>query len=67
MTNTQLILAALRSRTVQFSIALAVLSLLQGFVVQLPIPAWGHAVIGSVVAVCIVILRAITTQPLTQR
>ena len=31
MTTTQLILAALRSRTVQFSIALAVLSLLQGF------------------------------------
>ena len=67
MTTIQLILAALRSRTVQYAIALAVLSLLQGFVVQLPIPPWGHAVIGSVIAVGIVILRAITTQPLSEK
>jgi hypothetical protein len=67
MTTTQLILAALRSRTVQYAIALAVLSLLQGFVVQLPIPPWGHAVVGSVIAVCIVVLRAITTQPLSEK
>lgn len=67
MTTTQLILAALRSRTVQYAIALAVLSLLQGFVLQLPIPTWGHAVVGSVIAVCIVVLRAITTQPLSEK
>jgi hypothetical protein len=56
-----------KSRTIWFAILLAVLSVLQGFVVQLPIPAWGHAVVGSVVAVCIVILRAITTQPLSEK
>ena len=67
MTTTQLILAALRSRTVWYAIALAILSILQGFVLQLPIPAWGHAIVGCVIAVGIVILRAITTQPLTER
>ena len=67
MTTTQLIRAALRSRTVQYAIALAILSILQGFVLQLPIPPWGHAVVGSVIAVCIVVLRAITTQPLSEK
>jgi hypothetical protein len=57
----------LKSRTIWFAILLAVLSVLQGFVLQLPIPAWGHAIVGSVVAVCIVILRAITTQPLSEK
>lgn len=56
-----------KSRTIWFAILLAVLSVLQGFVLQLPIPAWGHAVVGSVIAVCIVILRAITTQPLSEK
>jgi hypothetical protein len=56
-----------KSRTIWFAILLAVLSVLQGFVLQLPIPAWGHAIVGSVVAVCIVILRAITTQPLSEK
>jgi hypothetical protein len=58
---------ALKSRTVRFAIALAVLSVLQGFVLQLPIPPWGHAVVGSVIAAAIVVLRAITTQPLSDR
>jgi hypothetical protein len=62
-----MIIQALKSRTVLFAVALAVLSVLQGFVIQLPIPPWGHAVVGSVVAVCIVILRAITTQPLSEK
>lgn len=61
------IIQALRSRTVQFSIALAILSLLQGFVIQLPIPPWGHAVVGSVIAAAVVVLRVITTQPLSQK
>lgn len=66
MTN-QLIFAALRSRTVWYAIVLAILSILQGFVLQLPIPAWGHAIVGCIIAVCIVILRAITTQPLSEK
>lgn len=67
MTTKQLILASLRSRTVRYAIVLAVLSVLQGFVLQLPITPVGQAVIGSAIAVCIVILRAITTQPITER
>ena len=57
----------LKSRTIWFAIALAVLSVLQGFVLQLPIPPWGHAVVGSVIAAAIVVLRAVTTQPLSQK
>jgi hypothetical protein len=60
-----MIIQALKSRTVLFAVALAVLSVLQGFVIQLPIPPWGHAVVGSVVAAAIVVLRIITTQPLS--
>ena len=67
MTTIQLIRAALRSRTVWYAIALAILSILQGFVLQLPIPAWGHAIVGCGIAVCIVVLRAITTQPLSEK
>ena len=62
-----MIVQALKSRTVWFAIALAVLSVLQGFVLQLPIPTWGHAVVGSVIAAAIVVLRIITTQPLSQK
>ena len=62
-----MIIQALKSRTVWFAIALAVLSVLQGFVLQLPIPPWGHAVVGSVIAAAIVVLRAITTQPLVNK
>lgn len=62
-----MITQALKSRTVWFAIALAVLSVLQGFVLQLPIPPWGHAIVGSVIAAVIVVLRAITTQPLGEK
>ena len=62
-----MIIQALKSRTVWFAIALAVLSVLQGFVLQLPIPPWGHAIVGSVIAAAIVVLRAITTQPLANK
>ena len=62
-----MIAQALKSRTVWFAIALAVLSVLQGFVLQLPIPPWGHAIVGCVIAVGIVILWAITTQPLSEK
>lgn len=62
-----MIMQAFKSRTVWFAIALAVLSVLQGFVVQLPIPPWGHAAVGSAVAAAIVVLRIITTQPLDKK
>jgi len=62
-----MLVQALKSRTVWFAIALAVLSVLQGFVLQLPIPPWGHAIVGSIIAAAIVVLRAVTTQPLNDK
>lgn len=57
----------LRSRTVLFAIAVAILSVLQGFVFALPVPPAGQAAIGCAIAVAIVLLRAVTTQPLANR
>lgn len=62
-----MIAQALKSRTVWFAIALAVLSVLQGFVFALPLPAWGQALVGCVIAVAVVLLRTITTQPLSEK
>ena len=58
---------ALKSKTVQFSIALAVLSVLQGFVIQLPVSPSVQAMIGCCIAACTTILRAVTTQPLSEK
>lgn len=57
----------LRSRTIQFSVALAVLSVLQGFVFHLPLPPAGQAFVGCMIAIGVVVLRAITTLPLKER
>jgi hypothetical protein len=61
------VLQALKSKTVQFSIALAVLSILQGYIGFLPVSPAGQAVVGSVIAGCIVVLRAVTTMPLSEK
>ena len=61
------IASILRSRTIQFSIALAVLSVLQGFVFHLPLPPAGQAFVGCMIAIAVVVLRAITTLPLKER
>ena len=58
---------ALRSRTVWLGIIVAVLSVLQGFIFKLPISPAEQALVGSAIAVAIVVLRAITTQPLNQK
>ena len=58
---------ALKSKTVLFSIALAVLSILQGYVGILPVSPMGQAVAGCIIASCIVVLRAVTTVPLNQK
>lgn len=61
------ILQALKSKTVQFSIALAALSILQGYIGFLPVGQAAQAAIGVGVASCIVILRAATTMPLASK
>ena len=62
-----LILKSLKSKTVQFSIALAVLSILQGYIGFLPVGQATQALIGIGIAVCIVVLRSVTIMPLTQK
>ena len=58
---------ALKSKTVQYGIAIAVLSVLQGFVGFLPTNPAIQAVIGCLIASGIVVLRFITTQPLSEK
>ena len=57
----------LSSRTNQFALLLAVLSVLQGFVFVIPVEPWQQALIGVGIAVAVWILRAITTQPLAEK
>lgn len=56
-----------KSKTMWFAIALAVLSVLQGFIVQLPLSTAAQAGIGCVVAALIAVLRILTTQPLSDK
>lgn len=58
---------ALKSRTVQFGVALACLSVLQGFVGFLPASPVVQAIVGCGIASAIVILRFITTQPISEK
>ena len=58
---------ALKSRTVQYGVALAVLSVLQGFVGFLPANPAVQAMVGCGIASGIVVLRFMTTQPVSQK
>ena len=58
---------ALKSKTVQYGIAIAVLSVLQGFVGFLPTNPAVQAIIGCLIASGIVILRFVTTQPIRDK
>ncbi|SDH22668.1 hypothetical protein [Propionivibrio dicarboxylicus] len=60
-------LKVLKSKTIVFSIALAILSVLQGYIGLLPLDQKGQAIAGIVIAVVVTILRAITTQPLSDK
>ena len=61
------ILQLLKSRTVLFAILLAVLSIVQGYVGLLPLTPVGQMIVGCGIAVCITILRIITTTPISQK
>ena len=58
---------ALKSRTVQFGVAVAVLSVLQGFVGYLPADPAIQAIVGCTIASGIVILRFMTTMPVSEK
>jgi hypothetical protein len=61
------IVQILQSRTVQYALVIAVLSVLQGFVFLLPITPLEQMYVGVALAVGIVLFRAITTEPLVNR
>lgn len=58
---------ALKSRTVQYGVSIAVLSVLQGFVGFLPTNPAVQAMIGCSIASGIVVLRFMTTQPVSEK
>jgi hypothetical protein len=58
---------ALKSRTVQYGIAIAVLSVLQGFVGFIPADPVVQAIVGCTIASGIVILRFMTTQAVSEK
>lgn len=62
-TITQLI----KSKTMLFSVALAVLSASQGFVIQLALTPLEQSIAGMVVAGVIAALRIVTTTPLSDK
>lgn len=58
---------ALKSRTMWFSVILAVLSVVQGSIAQLALDPQTQMLIGIVVAVAVAVLRVLTTQPLSEK
>ena len=55
---------ALKSKTVWFSIALAMLSVVQGYLHVLPLTPTHQMYAGLAIAAAVTVLRAVTTQPL---
>ena len=58
---------ALKSKTVQYGIAVGVLSVLQGFIGYIPASPWVQAIVGCSIASGIVVLRFMTTEPLSEK
>jgi hypothetical protein len=57
----------LKSKTVWYAIAIAVLSVLQGYVFLLPVKPVEQMFVGLAISVGVVILRLLTTQPISQK
>lgn len=62
-----MLLQLLKSKTVWFSIILAVLSILQGYVGLLPLGPTEQMMVGVGIAIAVTLLRIITTQPINQK
>lgn len=58
---------AFKSKTVQYGVAIAVLSVLQGFIGFLPTNPAIQAVLGCGIASGIVVLRFMTTMPVSDK
>ncbi len=63
----QLLLPALKSRTILFSVALAVLSVAQGYIGLFVLDQKAQAVVGMAIAGVVALLRAVTTLPLSDK
>lgn len=59
--------ALLKSKTVWYAILIAVLSVLQGYVFLLPVTPFQQMIVGVVLAVGVLILRLLTTQPISEK
>jgi ABC-type branched-subunit amino acid transport system permease subunit len=57
----------LKSRTVIFAIALAALSVLQGYIGILPLTPIGQMYVGIAISVIVTLLRIVTTQPISEK
>lgn len=62
-----MIKAALKSRTVWYAIALALLSVLQGNLAVFNLTPLVQMYVGMAVAAGIVVLRIVTTQPISEK
>lgn len=63
----QTLLSALKSRTILFSVALAVLSVAQGYIGLFVLDQKMQAVVGMGIAGVVALLRAVTTMPLVDK
>lgn len=61
------LLQLLKSKTVLFSILIAVLSVVQGYVALIPITPVQQMFVGIAVSVIVLVLRLVTTQPLSEK
>lgn len=63
----QLIISALKSKTLIFSILLAVLSVAQGYIGLFVLDQKTQAFVGMGIAAIIAVLRFVTTQPVSEK
>jgi len=57
----------LKSKTVWYAILIAVLSIVQGYIGLLPMTPVAQMFVGITISVGIVILRLLTTQPISEK
>jgi len=57
----------LKSKTVWYAILIAVLSIVQGYIGLLPMTPIAQMAVGIAISVGIVVLRLITTQPISEK
>jgi len=57
----------LKSKTVWYAILIAILSIVQGYIGLLPMTPIAQMAVGIAISVGIVVLRLITTQPISEK